>query len=500
MTGTFVPVPLTIRTPSMTGSPLQIVPSQVCLQCDVCCRFPEPDSVLRPFFTADERRAAMAAGVSSEYFPQEQGGPVALAPHPTGEGYLCPAFDPQTSHCRIYDVRPLDCRLYPFAMMWDAAHQGVVLGWDSKCPFMREAVPSEIASAADAVAQWIERDETLRTLEAHPRLIGPFQDDVIVLQPLPRLTARLGARGAAGQPQVLTIQDRARFERAARLTVESITVPLAAFSFGYHYIWRHVLTYAWQELEGRMCLFARSPDGWFLALPPLGSGPVERPLAAAFRWMKQQNHGSSATRVENVPEELLGAIRALGYRVVPKESDYVYCAADLVGLTGDAYKSQRAACNRFLREQGGRFEPYRTDDREECLALYDEWSDQKAYAETDTWSRMLREDSRAAHEEALSDHAALGLTGGLVRMGGRIRAYTLGGWLKPTVFYVLLEVADRTLPGLAPFVFREFCRQAVQGGALWINTMDDSGLPSLAKSKRLYHPTRLLPNFVVTEP
>src|SRR5437868_9945275 len=29
----------------------QLVPSRTCLQCDVCCRFPDPDSSLRPYFT-----------------------------------------------------------------------------------------------------------------------------------------------------------------------------------------------------------------------------------------------------------------------------------------------------------------------------------------------------------------------------------------------------------------------------------------------------------------
>jgi hypothetical protein len=109
------------------------------------------------------------------------------------------------------------------------------------------------------------------------------------------------------------------------------------------------------------------------------------------------------------------------------------------------------------------------------------------------------EDAAGAHETALSDAAELGLIGAVVRVGGRIRAYTMGLWLNPSVFCVLLEVADRDIVGLGPFVFREFCRQARAKGACWINTMDDSGLPSLARSKQWYHPARLLPNYIVTE-
>ncbi len=45
---------LQARTTLVHITPLpQIVPRQICFRCDVCCRFPEPDSFLRPYFTAD---------------------------------------------------------------------------------------------------------------------------------------------------------------------------------------------------------------------------------------------------------------------------------------------------------------------------------------------------------------------------------------------------------------------------------------------------------------
>jgi Fe-S-cluster containining protein len=172
----------------MAGSLLQIVPSPVCLQCEVCCRFPDQDSFLRPFFTAAERAAAIAAGLPAKHLPHERGGQIDLVPHPAGDGYICPAFDPVTSHCKIYETRPLDCRLYPFALMWDAAGEQVLLGWDTKCPFMRETPPPSIEAAADELARWIMQEEQLATIAQHARLVGPYQGDVVILRRLPRLT------------------------------------------------------------------------------------------------------------------------------------------------------------------------------------------------------------------------------------------------------------------------------------------------------------------------
>jgi hypothetical protein len=62
----------------------------------------------------------------------------------------------------------------------------------------------------------------------------------------------------------------------------------------------------------------------------------------------------------------------------------------------------------------------------------------------------------------------------------------------------LFEVADRSIPGLAQFIFRECCREAARRGHEWVNTMDDSGLPSLARSKMAYHPVRLVPQCIAT--
>lgn len=139
-------------TPKMIELP-QVVPSSRCLTCDVCCRFLEAESPLRPYFTSEEMTAAVAHGMEASAFPDRRGGKIRLIPHPTGEGFICPAFDVETNRCRIYPVRPLDCRLYPFAVMRPPHGDEVLLGWDRKCPYLREetdrmlplSVSSEIA-------------------------------------------------------------------------------------------------------------------------------------------------------------------------------------------------------------------------------------------------------------------------------------------------------------------------------------------------------------------
>jgi uncharacterized protein len=195
----------------------QIVPSEVCCGCEVCCRFPEEDSYLRPYFTSREIREAIVHGIHPSHFSDRSSCQINVVPNPKEEGFICPAFDPDTHHCRIYAVRPLDCRLYPFALMWNATSENILLGWDSKCPFLfSEAggdpalymvdgdmshlkLPKPLWERVEAVAEFLESEPTMECLARSPRLITAFQSDVVIIKPLDRLTAALNRMGQKEQ-------------------------------------------------------------------------------------------------------------------------------------------------------------------------------------------------------------------------------------------------------------------------------------------------------------
>jgi hypothetical protein len=141
---------------------------------------------------------------------------------------------------------------------------------------------------------------------------------------------------------------------------------------------------------------------------------------------------------------------------------------------------------------------YQVSDRQDCRTLLGEWSRQKQAEGLEAFGVMLLADAAPAHEVIWSQAAALRVTGRVVRTHGRLCAYTFGYWLTSATFCVLLEVTDRTLPGLAQYLFRETCRTAVAEGAEYMNTMDDAGLPGLRASKQAYHPAMLIPNFVAS--
>ncbi len=171
-----------------------IVPPEWCFKCDVCCRFPEKDSFLAPYFTHDEITSVYVSGAEFNSVPnfvdKNGGGKIILTSF--NEGYICPAFNPAKSRCKIYDIRPLDCVIYPFAIMWSADGREIVLGLDMKCPYVAEFINSDsLKEAVVEMRNTMDSSPVLDIISENPGLVGPFQDDVAHAAVLTNLTKAL---------------------------------------------------------------------------------------------------------------------------------------------------------------------------------------------------------------------------------------------------------------------------------------------------------------------
>ncbi len=168
----------------------QIIPPEVCFSCDVCCRFLEADSPLAPIFTETEGKKVVAHGADPSLFqPQTDGSSAQIQLKPHNDFYICPFFDPETSHCTIYPMRPLDCQLYPFALMFSEDGREVVLGVDTLCPFGE----AHFESAAFQrhirdVIDFVESEAVTAQIIANWSLIGDYQDTVKIVHTLTQLT------------------------------------------------------------------------------------------------------------------------------------------------------------------------------------------------------------------------------------------------------------------------------------------------------------------------
>jgi len=207
-------------------------------------------------------------------------------------------------------------------------------------------------------------------------------------------------------------------------------------------------------------------------------------------------------RVENISENQLPLFQGLGYNAYLKAHEYLYRRKDLEDLAGHAYKSKRHDIHVFNKRcPQAVFRAYMPADLGRCSDLYRQWAaERKAHcedvAEPDVYRAMLEDNARV--HALLMEHAQeLGLTGRVVEIDGRIAGYTFGYALDDKTFCVLLEVTDLSKTGMAAYIFNCLCADEAVRGFEFINTMDDFGIPNVARTKKSYHPCQLLPVYTV---
>ncbi len=472
----------------------QILPQELCLNCEVCCRFPAKVSPLTPFFCEDEVRKTKELGASFLSLPhlgKLRGLKINLSRYK--DNYACPFFSPENNRCSIYETRPFDCRLYPFILTYNQEYNRAILVADPKCPFISENLRDESTKEyVKYLIDFLKSDKVVEKISYNFGLIGEYQEDTLKLAELNSLSKNICKIDS--NLRRLSLKDKALFEEYLRGPRVN---HLSAYSFVNIFIWSDILNILWRVIDDNLCVFAGQDDIFFLLLPPLGLVKSEKAVLESLKILDSLNKGGTASRIENIHEEDLEFFSRLGLKIRQKAEEYICLKEDLVSLKGNKYKDKRATYNYFVKNYRFKFRPFELEDMDTCLDLYFKWSRMRMGAVRDNYFAALIEDSLFAQRRAMMYYQELGLLGktveidpALARKGGveeRLVGYTFGYPLNEDTSCVLFEITDLTKKGLSSFIFREFSRELKE--YKYINLMDDSGLLNLRKVKLSYHPS-----------
>lgn len=466
----------------------QIVPAERCLTCEVCCRFNAAGSLMAPVFSAEEMSAAGLAGLPGEAFCRTGYGrsePILLR---AGKGHaFCPAFDETANRCRIYPVRPLDCALYPFLLTYDEGGKSVRLAADMACPYVVDNLSrAELKEYAQRLAGQIDASQDERLVrDGGP--VGFHRPEFEVLAQLPNLTRRLCrsdlglARltpGAVPALQHFFADDRTGLSHRA-------VAPIFA--------WVDLFNLYYRVVGERLLLFGEDGGAAFLWVPPVGKGALAPAVDTALEVLRHLGRRPDTWRIDNVAEDELATLIAFGLRPAETTQEFVYDRERLVVLSGRAYHGMKAACNFFVKHHDAvTFRPFEDGDIPAALALYRRWAAERMERYPDAFYRAQVEAAKLMHYRTMRHAGQFGLVGRSLLADGTLVGYTLGFPLPGgQCAVILVEVADLGVKGAGATIFREFARDWAP--ARWINTMGDSGLPSLRRAKMAYRPARLLP-------
>lgn len=276
----------------------------------------------------------------------------------------------------------------------------------------------------------------------------------------------------------------------------------SSFSFVNIFLWSDFFDFRLETINGCLCILAYHDPGCFLYLPPLKRGRdnsfMSEAIQECFHIMQQRNHSLSMSRIENVEASGLNSFSPEGFSFVQKSYEYVYFKEDLIALKGKALKSKRNAFNHFTKNFAVQFLPFSKEMIPECLALYEEWAQNRLdRPEDEIYHHMIRE-NRIVHEKAMRHYEELGLIGRVVLVQGKIVGYSFGFPLNNQTFCILFEITRLDFSGLSVFLFSKFCEDPQLKDYKFINAMDDFGMKNMEAAKMSFRPSVLLPSYVVT--
>lgn len=171
--------------------------------------------------------------------------------------------------------------------------------------------------------------------------------------------------------------------------------------------------------------------------------------------------------------------------------EYVYKTSDLIQLPGKKFRMKKNHLNGFLRTYGDyQYEPVSRDNLPECIAAAKEWF--VRHQDTDSI-----ENEQVAMNVMFENWDALGLKGGVIRIYGKIEAFTVGSLLNPRVAHIHFEKANPDIRGLYQAINRDFLLHEFSDTE-FVNREEDLGLPGLRQAKMEYKPDHFAEKYDVT--
>jgi len=201
-------------------------------------------------------------------------------------------------------------------------------------------------------------------------------------------------------------------------------------------------------------------------------------------------------RFTRVPETLLGIWReAFGGRVHATEArdhfDYIYSVPELVELKGNKFHKKKNLLRQFEKSNIFEYTPMQADCVEEVLDMQAEWhgwqehSSDALVAENQAISRVLKNFDRLGN-----------LTGGTIRVAGKVIAYTVGESLNKNTIVIHFEKGDTRFKGIYQAINSHFLAAQEDRFEL-VNREQDLGDEGLRKAKLSYNPVQFMQKYDV---
>ncbi len=159
-----------------------ITKSEDCLKCRECCKFENSELYFSPLFTDKEVEEIKKKFGNVEYFMEYKGSKkvfqIKMLKSEKGF-YVCPFLDEEAHLCRIYEIRPFDCKLWPFMLARVKGKEGAYVVCFDKCLCKGlEATPArEFDEYKEYITNLLKSEQYAQLIKSYPELIWDYDPD-----------------------------------------------------------------------------------------------------------------------------------------------------------------------------------------------------------------------------------------------------------------------------------------------------------------------------------
>ena len=225
--------------------------------------------------------------------------------------------------------------------------------------------------------------------------------------------------------------------------------------------------------------------------PPFGKNCSPKSLTAVLDYFLTQNEETHFYGFDSdgaLMAEETGKLTAIEDR---DNADYVYSLNDLITLSGRKYDGKRNHLKNFYRNNDFEFVTVTSAMIPEVMAFQKQWCLERG-CEDD----LSLKNEGVAVMEVLNNFDKLNVFGAIIKINGKIEAFTAASELNSDTAVVLFEKGNPGIRGIYQAINKEFCERMLSKYK-WVNREQDGGDEGLRKAKLSYNPDHLVSKYVV---
>lgn len=264
--------------------------------------------------------------------------------------------------------------------------------------------------------------------------------------------------------------------------------PSLEYNFTTLFIWQSIYNTSAAEKDGFLFIMAGKTSEYRGFMFPMGTGDVKKALGELDAYCKKENMPMIFYSLEKEHCEILESLYPgrFEFEESRDDEDYIYTAESLRTLTGKKLSSKRNHINRFVENNPDwTYEEMNRDNIPEAMDMHMQWCDNM-----DCKGNAGLQDETCAVRRAFKYFDELGLSGGILRAGGKIVAFTMGDELNENTFIVHIEKAYAEVQGAYPMINKQFVIHTCDNYE-FVDREEDTGEEGLRRAKLSYQPYRL---------